>query len=162
VGDYVSRGHVATVSASIRCVGLTIPEQRVADRVGQAVRLTTCGQEFRPRTSFRPLAPDQRALTVEAVAPSADGRFKPGLFATALIRQADAAPALLVPATAVETIAGTTRVYAVKDGRIEERIVTTGETVRNQIEITSGVSKGDVIASEPKGRLVDGLAVTTQ
>ena len=39
------------------------------------------------------------------------------------------APALLVPATAVETVAGTSRVYVVKDGKVEERIVTLGEKV---------------------------------
>lgn len=170
VGDYVSRGtHVATVvRVDPLRVELTIPEQHVSlIKVGQAVRLMVDaypGQEFQASVRFisPALRSDQRALTVEAVAPNADGRLKPGLFATALLRQADAAPALLVPATAIETIAGTSRVYALKDGRIEERIVTTGETVGNQIEITSGVSKGDVIASEPKGRLVDGRAVTTQ
>jgi RND family efflux transporter MFP subunit len=170
VGDYVSRGtHVATVvRVDPLRVELTIPEQQVSlVKVGQAVRLTVDaypGQEFQASVRFisPALRSDQRALTVEAVAPNADGRLKPGLFATALIRQADAAPALLVPATAVETVAGTSRVYVVKDGRVEERIVTTGETAGNRVEITSGVSKGDVIACEPKGRLVDGRAVTQQ
>ena len=33
------------------------------------------------------LRADQRALTVEAIAPNPDGRLKPGLFATASIQQ---------------------------------------------------------------------------
>jgi membrane fusion protein (multidrug efflux system) len=108
------------------------------------------------------LRSDQRALTVEAIAPNPDARLEPGFFATALVRQPDAAPALLVPASAIETIAGTSRVYAVKDNKIDERIVTLGEKLDGQIEITSGVAKGDVIATDPKGRLADGQTVQTR
>ena len=97
------------------------------------------------------LRADQRALTVEAIAANADGRLKPGMFATARIQQPAGAPALLVPAAAVETIAGTSRVYVVKNNRVEERIVTIGETVGDRIEITTGVAKGEAVAAEPEG-----------
>jgi len=167
VGDYVTRGQrVATVvRVDPLRVELTIPEQHVSlVKVGQQVRLTVDaypGEEFAATVRFvsPSLRPDQRALTVEAIAPNADSRLKPGFFATALVRQPDAAPALLVPATAVETVAGTSRVYTVKDNRIEERIVTLGEKLDAQVEITSGVSKGDIIATDPKGRLSDGQQV---
>jgi RND family efflux transporter MFP subunit len=175
VGDYVTRGQrVATVvRVDPLRVELTVPEQHVSlVKVGQQVRLTVDayhGEEFPATVKFvsPSLRSDQRALTVEAVAPNADGRLKPGLFATALVRQPDAAPALLVPESAVETVAGTSRVYVVKDnrsgqGQIEARIVTTGEKVQNQIEITSGVAKGEVVASEPKGRLSDGQYVKSR
>jgi multidrug efflux pump subunit AcrA (membrane-fusion protein) len=98
-------------------------------------------------------------LTVEAIAANPGGRLKPGLFATAAIQQPVGPAALLAPASAVETVSGTSRVYVVKNGKIEERIVTVGDRVNDRIEITSGVQKGDVIAAEPRGRLADGLAV---
>ena len=145
-----------------------MPEQHVSlIKVGQEVRLTVDaypGEEFKATVKYvsPALKSDQRALTVEAVASNADGRLKPGLFATALVRQPDAGPALLVPATAVETVAGTSRVYVIKDNRAEARIVTTGEKVGAQVEITSGVTKDDAIALEPKGRLSDGLGVKTR
>ena len=167
VGDYVTRG--ARVATVVRIdplrVELTVPEQHVSlIKVGQQVRLTVDaypGEEFTATVKFvsPSLRSDQRALTVEAVAPNGDDRLKPGFFATALVRQPDAAPALLVPASAVETVAGTSRVYTVKDNRIEERIVTLGEKLDTQIEITSGVLKGDIVAAEPKGRLADGQQV---
>ena len=174
VGDYVTRGQrVATVvRVDPLRVELTVPEQHVSlVKVGQQVRLSVDayhGEEF--PASIRYISPalrsDQRALTVEAIATNTDGRLKPGLFATALVRQPDAAPALLVPESAVETVAGTSRVYVVKDKdgqrHIEERIVTTGEKVNGQIEITSGVSQGEVVASEPKGRLSDGQHVKSR
>jgi multidrug efflux pump subunit AcrA (membrane-fusion protein) len=64
-----------------------------------------------------------------------------------------------VPATAVETVSGTSRVYIVKDDTVEERIVTLGETVGPQVEITSGVAANERVAAEPKGRLADGARV---
>ena len=150
VGDYVTRG--ARVATIVRVdpmrIELTIPEQSVSlIKVGQPVRVAV---EAYPGESFtatvRYVSPslraDQRALTVEAIASNPDGRLKPGLFATASIQQPQSAPALLVPASAVETVAGTSRVYVVKGDKAEERIVTLGETVGNQVEITSGVAEG--------------------
>ena len=170
VGDYVTRGaRVATVvSIDPLRIELTVPEQSVAlVKIGQPVRLTLDaypGEEFEGHIRFvsPALRADQRALTVEAVAANADGRLKPGMFATARIQQPEGAPALLVPKGALETIAGTTRVYAIKNGHIEERIVTTGESVGDSVEVTSGVSKGEVVAMAPNGRLADGQAVTTR
>ena len=170
VGDYVTRGQkVATVvRVDPLRVELTVPEQHVSlIKVAQQVRLTVDAypnEVFEATVRFisPALRSDQRALTVEAIAVNKDGRLKPGLFATALIRQPDAAPALLVPASAVETIAGTSRVYVVKSNTIDERIVTTGERVEAQIEITSGVAKDEKVAAEPKGRLSDGQQVKSR
>lgn len=167
VGDYVARGtRVATAVRidSIR-VELTVPEQSVSlVRIGEPVRFTVDaypGEEFSAKVRFisPSLRPDQRALTIEAIAANHDGRLKPGLFATALIRQPAAAPALLVPATAVEVVAGTSRVYVVDGGKAVERIVSVGETYGREIELTTGVAKGEIVASEPRGRLTDGAAV---
>ncbi|PYR93021.1 MAG: hypothetical protein DMF84_10445 [Acidobacteria bacterium] len=124
-GDYVTRGtKVATVVRidPLR-VELTVPEQYVSQvKAGQAVKLTVdayAGETFAANVRFvsPALKADQRALTVEAIAPNRDGRLKPGLFATAFVQQPAAAPALLVPSSAVETLAGTSRVYVVKGER---------------------------------------------
>jgi membrane fusion protein, multidrug efflux system len=170
VGDYVTRGtKVATVvSVNPLRVELTVPEQSVSlVKPGQAVRLTVDAypsEEFVAHVRFvsPALRPDQRALTVEAIVPNADARLKPGLFATALITQPPGAAALLVSSTAVETIAGTGRVYVVKNGKLEERIVTVGQTVGDRVELTSGVVKEEIVASEPRGRLSDGQLVNVR
>ncbi len=167
VGDYVTRGaHVATVvRVDPMRVELTVPEQAVAlVKTGQPVQIAVDaypGQTFAAKVRFvsPSLRTDQRALTVEAVADNPDGRLKPGLFATALIQQPTSTPALLVPATAVEAVAGTSRAYVIKNNKVEERIVTVGETVGHQVEITSGLTKDDRVAVSPKGHLSDGLEV---
>ncbi len=167
VGDYVTKGtRVATVvSIDPLRVELTVPEQAIAHvKAGQPVRLTVDaypGEEFAATVRFvsPSLRVDQRALTVEAIANNKDGRLKPGLFATALIQQGAPAPALVVPDTAVETVAGTSRVYVVKDAKAEERIVTLGEKLTGAVEIASGITKGEVVVAEPRGRITDGAAV---
>ncbi len=167
-GDYVSRGmKVATVVRidPVR-VELTVPEQYLSQvKAGQAVRLTVDaypGETFNAKVRFvsPALKADQRALTVEAVAVNADGRLKPGLFATALLQQPSPAAALLVPATAIETVAGTSRVYAVDaNHKVEERIVTIGEKVGDRIEVSSGVKPGERVVANPRGKLADGVRV---
>ena len=134
VGDYVTKGtKIATVvQINPLRVQLTVPEQYLAQvSEGQAVRLTVDAypnETFAARVRFvsPALKSDQRALTVEAIAPNADGRPKPGLFATALLQQPHPASALLVPESAIETVAGTARVFVVNGDTVEERIVTTG------------------------------------
>jgi RND family efflux transporter MFP subunit len=167
VGDYVTRGaHVATVvRVDPMRVELTIPEQAVSlVKAGQPVRISVDaypGETFPAKVRFvsPSLRTDQRALTIEAIAPNPDARLKPGLFATALIQQPTSTPALLLPASAVETVAGTGRVYVIKNDKVEERIVTVGETVGQQVEITSGLTREDTVAAAPKGHLSDGLDV---
>lgn len=167
IGDYVTKGaRVATVvSIDPLRVELTVPEQAVSlIKVGQQVRLTVDAypnEQFAATVRFvsPSLRVDQRALTVEAVAANKDGRLKPGLFATALIEQGAPTPALTVPEAAVETVSGTSRVYVIDHGKAEERIVTLGEKVAGQVEITTGVAKGEIVAAEPRGRITDGMPV---
>lgn len=166
-GDYVTRGTpVATVvNIDPLRVELTVPEQYLAQvKVGQAVRLSV---DAYPDTVFdakvRFVSPalktDQRALTVEAIAPNPDGRLKPGLFATALLQKPNPQPALLVDGSAVETVAGTSRVYVVAGDTAEERIVTLGERVGDRIELATGVKAGERIVINPRGKLTDGTRV---
>jgi membrane fusion protein (multidrug efflux system) len=78
---------------------------------------------------------------------------------TALIQHGTPTPALTVPELSVETISGTSRVYVVKDGRAEERIVTLGMRLPEQVEIVSGLSAGEEVVADPRGRITDGMAV---
>jgi membrane fusion protein (multidrug efflux system) len=166
-GDYVTRGMkvVEVVRITPLRVELTVPEQFVADvTVGQPVSFTVDafqGRTFQGRVRYvsPSLRADQRALTVEAVVPNANGELKPGMFATALIEQPKKVPAVLVPATAVRVVAGTSRVFVVAGDRAEERIVTTGQKIEDVIEIAGGLKSGERVATENVGQLVDGTKV---
>jgi len=166
-GDYVTRGmKVAQVVRVMPLrIALTVPEQFVADvTVGQPVTFTVdafIGRTFEGKVRYvsPSLRADQRALTVEAVVPNSNGELKPGMFATALIQQPKKVDAILVPATAVRAISGTSRVFVVAGDHAEERLVTTGQVVDQLVEVTSGLTRGDRVATENVAQLVDGVKV---
>ncbi len=167
VGDYVTKGTKVAVVVRVNPlrVRLTVPEQFIsAVGVGQPVQFEVDAYPGRQFTgTVRYVSPslesNQRALTIEAVVPNTSGELKPGLFATARIEQPDRTPGVLVPETAVQTASGTSRVYVVNGERVEERIVTLGQRVDRQIEITNGLKSGEQVATANVASLADGSRV---
>ena len=171
VGDYVTRGtKVASVMRTTPLrVELTVPGQYISTiAAGRAVSLAVDAYPGRTFTGqVRYVSPavqtDSRALIIEAVVANDTGELRPGFFATARIEQASPTPAVLVPASAIRSDGTTARVYAVSPaGLAEERIVTTGQTVDDLIEITSGVKAGETIVTSNVSQLADGVRVTVQ
>jgi RND family efflux transporter MFP subunit len=168
VGDYVTRGMkvAVVVRTNPLRVKLTIPEQFIsAVASGQPVNFQVDAypdRTFEGKVQYvsPALQADQRALTIEAVVPNPTGELKPGLFATARIEEKTRTRAVLVPAAAVQTIGGTSRVFVVNGDRVEERIVTAGQTVDDLVEISKGVKNGERVATRNVGKLVDGAHVT--
>ena len=168
VGDYVNRG--TKVAEVVRTnplrAQLTVPEQFIsAVAPGQAITFEVdayAGREFTGRVRFvsPALQADQRALTIEAIVPNASEELKPGLFATARLQQPQPTKAVLVPAAAVQTAGGTSRVYVVTGDHVEERVVTIGDTVGDLVEVAKGLSAGERVATTNVGKLADGTKVT--
>ena len=168
-GDFVARGtKVASVMRTTPLrVELTVPGQYLSTiAVGRSVSLEVDafpGRTFTGRVRYVSPAvqADSRALIIEAVVPNEKGELRPGLFATARIEQASQTPAVLVAASAVRVDAGTARLFVLSAaGLAEERIVTTGQAVGDQIEITSGVKAGDAVVTSNVGQLADGVPIS--
>jgi RND family efflux transporter MFP subunit len=167
-GDYVNKGTKVAVVVRVNPlrVQLTIPEQFIsAVSVGQPVNFEVdayAGQQFTGTIKYvaPALQADQRALTIEATVPNPTGVLKPGLFATARIEQRQKTAGVLVPATAVQVTSGTSRVFVVAGDHVEERIVTTGDTVGDRVEITKGLKAGERVATQNVGKLADGTKVS--
>jgi membrane fusion protein, multidrug efflux system len=168
IGDYVTKGMkvAIVVRTNPLRVQLTVPEQFVsAVGAGSPVNFSVDAYPNRQfQGTVRYVSPalqaDQRALTVEAVVPNPRGELKPGFFATARVEQPAKSPGILVPVSAVQTSAGTSRVFVVKGDRVEERIVTIGQTVGNQVEITNGLKSGERVATKDVAQLTDGTKVS--
>jgi multidrug efflux pump subunit AcrA (membrane-fusion protein) len=167
LGEYVSP---TTKVASIVKINplrirIDIPEQAIPEvQVGQAVSITTSAwpdKNFSGRIAR--LSPNvsatSRTLTVEAEIQNPGGALKPGQFATVKILQTRAEPAVLVPARAVHTEAGVSRLFVVKDGHAQQRIVQPGQTEGDLVEIKSGVVAEEQVATSNVEKLSDGLAV---
>ena len=169
VGDYVSRGTktVSVVRINPMRVELTVPGQYLSSLApGRTVSLQVDaypGKTFSGKIRYvsPSLKAESRALVIEAVVPNETGELKPGLFATAQIERASSTPAILVPSTAIRTTTGTSRVYVVSSaGTVEERIVTIGQTAGELVEITSGVARGETVATSNVAQLGDGVRIT--
>jgi len=167
LGEYVSpQQKVATiVRTNPLRIRIDIPEQAIsAVRVGQSVSVTTSAwpdKNFAGRVAR--IAPNvsttSRTLTVEAEIENSGGALKPGQFATVRILQERAEPAVLVPARAVVSEAGVSRVFVIKDGHAEQRLVQTGQTDGDLIEIKTGIAADEQVATSSLEQLSDGIAV---
>jgi multidrug efflux pump subunit AcrA (membrane-fusion protein) len=167
LGEYVSPQQkvVTIVRTNPLRIRIDIPEQAIPEvKVGQSVSIATSAwpdKNFAGRVAR--IAPSvsaqSRTLTVEAEIENSGNALKPGQFATVRILQERAEPAVLVPSRAVVNDAGVSRVYVIKDGHAEQRLVQTGQTDGDLIEIRSGVAADELVATSNLEQLSDGIAV---
>jgi RND family efflux transporter MFP subunit len=167
VGEYVSpQAKVATiVRTNPLRIRIDIPEQAIPQvKVGQSVSITTSAW---PDKNFNGhvarIAPNvsstSRTLTVEAEIENSSNALKPGQFATVRILQEKVEPAVLIPARAIVSEAGVSRVFVIKDGHAEQRLVQTGQTEGDLIEVKNGVRSDEQVATSGLERLSDGVPV---
>lgn len=170
VGDYVTKGMKVAVVVRVNPlrVQLTVPEQFVSVvSVGMPVTFDVDaypGRHFEGRIKYvsPALQADRRALPIEAVVPNPGGELKPGFFATARIEQPTRTPAIVVPASAVQTSGGTSHVYVIAGDKVEDRIVTIGQTTGELVEITKGIKAGERVATSNLAQLADGTKVKSE
>jgi RND family efflux transporter MFP subunit len=67
-----------------------------------------------------------------------------------------------VPANAVVTDDGASHVWVVRDGKVEQRAVRTGETQDGQVVVEDGLQGGETLVVDAPARLRDGRAVELQ
>jgi RND family efflux transporter MFP subunit len=167
LGEYVSPQQkvVTIVKTNPLRIRIDIPEQAIPEvKVGQSVSIKTSAwpdKNFAGRVAR--IAPNvsatSRTLTVEAEIENSGNALKPGQFATVRMLQERAAPAVLIPARAVVTEAGVSRVFVIKDGHAEQRLVQTGQTEGDLIEIRQGVAADEQVATSNLEQLTDGITV---
>jgi len=167
LGEYVSPQQkvVTIVRTNPLRIRIDIPEQSIPEvKVGQSVSIATSAwpdKNFAGRVAR--IAPNvtaqSRTLTVEAEIQNSNNALKPGQFATVRILQERVEPAVLIPARAVLNEAGVNRVYVIKDGRAEQRLVQTGQTEGDLIEIRNGVAADEQVATSNLQQLTDGIAI---
>lgn len=167
LGEYVSPTQkvVTIVRINPLRVKIDIPEQSIPEvKVGQSVSATTSAwpdKSFSGRIAR--IAPNvtanSRTLTVEAEIENSSGALKPGQFATVRILQPRPVAAVLVPARAVITEAGVSRVFVIKDGHAEQRLVQIGQTEGDLVQVKGGVAADEKVATSNLEHLGDGVQV---
>lgn len=170
IGEYVTPQTtlVTLVRTDPLRIEVSVPQQHLADvSLGQTVTLKIDAmpdREFTATVRYVSAAVqrDTRSLTVEAVVPNTDGALRPGLFATARLQTGGEETVTEVPAVAVRTAAGVSRVFVVVDDHIEERVVSVAERTSERVTIAEGLAPGERVAIDELDRLGDGVTITVQ
>jgi len=160
VGEQISSGMQATkVVTLVRIaplrLALTVSQQDIGCiQAGQAVRFHVDSfpdQLFTGTVQF--IAPvvtnDTRSMVVEAVVPNPNGALRPGLFATAELELPKKGAEVFVPLGAVQRTGEVARVFVVRDGMAREQVVALGDTMKDKIQVKSGLTATDVLVANP-------------
>ncbi|MDQ6787416.1 MAG: efflux RND transporter periplasmic adaptor subunit, partial [Acidobacteriota bacterium] len=167
VGEFASTNtKVATIlRTSVLRLRIDVPEQSIGQvKNGQGVSIQTTAY---PDRSFAGtivrISPNlnatSRTLTVEAEVENVGGLLKPGQFATVRITQSTPKPTVMIPSAAVKVDGETSKVFVIKDGRAQERIVKLGILENDKIEVQQGVSENEQVAISNLGQIYDGVSV---
>ncbi len=101
-----------------------------------------------------------RSLTIEAVVPNGDHTLLPGFFSKGQLVVNTHGEAVFVPANALTTFAGVSKLFVVVDGgKVEERIVQTGVALGDRREVADGVKAGEQVATTNLDKLEQGTPV---
>ncbi|MDB4969775.1 MAG: hypothetical protein JWN44_5464 [Myxococcales bacterium] len=143
---------------------LTIPEQNMgAVHEGQNVAFQVGafpGRTFNAVVHY--IGPAVRATTrdlvFEALVTNKEKILRPGLFATAHL-DVGLQKLPVVPKAAIKTDGDTTRLFAVVEKHVEERIVQIGPAEGDLVGILKGVKAGERVIARPTEQLSDGVEV---
>ena len=103
--------------------------------------------------------PATRTVTVRALLPNPDGRYRPGMYATGAFALDERQNVLVAPFEAVLRIRDRHCVYRVEGGRAVLSDVTVGLRHDDVVEIVSGLDESDEIIVDGLHRLSDGVPV---
>ncbi|HEX5765265.1 MAG TPA: efflux RND transporter periplasmic adaptor subunit [Woeseiaceae bacterium] len=104
------------------------------------------------------LDPVARSVQVRAVLENPDGALKPGMFLTVDL-QRDRGDVLVAPEEAIVPEREEQFVFQVVDGKAVKRQVSLGRRVPGLVEVTGGISAGDILITEGTHKIRDGSLV---
>jgi membrane fusion protein, multidrug efflux system len=162
----IARVQPVYVTFSVPAVHLgTIKLHMTGDRL--KVAATPQDADSEPETgqlTFVDNAVDMTTDTIKlkATFENKDHRLWPGQFARVSLRLATLSQAIVVPSQAVQTGQEGQYVFVVKgDSTVEQRAVTPGQRVGDDMVIDKGVKPGETVVTEGQLRLEPGSRVTT-
>jgi RND family efflux transporter MFP subunit len=146
-----------------------VPESAAAEiRTGGTLTFITdaaSGAEFRAKvTELNPtLDARSRSLTAEARLTGYDPRLRPGMFVQVRLALSRDASVIVVPKEALYQIAGLTKVFTVRDGRVTENKITPGQEIDGWVEVPGDrIRAGDQVAVSKLPMLIEGAQVRTE
>jgi membrane fusion protein (multidrug efflux system) len=108
------------------------------------------------------LDPNTRTLLTEVRVPNPRGQLRPGSYAQVKFYLPRTAPSVIIPATALVPGGTDSRVVTVQAGRIHYQPIVTSRDFGNQLEVSQGLSGGELLVLNPAETLAEGQAVQTK
>jgi HlyD family secretion protein len=138
--------------------------QMASLRVGAPVQIQVDAypdRTFRGRVSriAGGIDPMTRTVQAEIDIPNPGHLLRPGMYATASLAAGEDTNVLVVPLAALVTVGDQRAVWVVTDNVAHQRPVGVGRPVGDQVEITSGLSDGDLIVARGVDLVRDGQRV---
>ena len=97
---------------------------------------------------------------MRAAVPNPDHSLRAGVFAKLEITSESRSEVLLIPRSALCSDDGMSRVFVIRDGRVEPVSVEIGVVTEDTAEIIRGLSEGDtVVVGEAAHRMIPGMKV---
>ncbi|MGE0702580.1 MAG: efflux RND transporter periplasmic adaptor subunit [Vicinamibacterales bacterium] len=172
IGEYVSTS--ANVATIVRItpikLDLRVPESNAANV--QRGMTVTAMVPAHPETTFTgeisalnvAIDPASRSMTIAARFPNNDGRLMPGMFGTADVQLPASEAAVLVPPSAIVSIANgeATGVFVVEGDTARMRVVQTGGQHDGLVRILAGLEAGTPVVVSNVAQLIDGSLIRVE
>jgi membrane fusion protein, multidrug efflux system len=170
IGTYLeSRTNITTLDdiSSVR-LDFQIPENLLARiATGSTVRATSLAygtRNFAGKVAVidTRIDPVTRSVRLTALLENPDLQLRPGMFLNVWLEVTKRDNALLIPEEAVVGEGPLQIVFAVKDSKIERRVVKIGQRENGKVEVTEGLAEGEPVVVRGLHRVRGGLTVTAR
>lgn len=166
-GDYVTVGQslVTLTDISHLHVEYTVPEIYLPQlKAGQEVTVisnTYQGRNFTGKVAFisPEVNPMSRSIQLYAEIPNEDHALAPGMFVTIKQALGENTHAMMVPARSAMAVMDGQQIYKVVDGKAVAVNVKLGMRKQEMVEVTDGLTAGDVIVTDGQIKLRSGSPV---
>ncbi len=102
---------------------------------------------------------DEHVFTARGLYPNADGKLKPGLYASVKLRKEEIPDALVIPSEAIVPEMGVDKVFCYRSGQAMPVDIEAGIRTAGEVQVLSGLQVGDTIITSGTLQLRMGLPV---
>ncbi len=167
VGDYMQAGKDIVNIEAIDTLKLDfrVPEMFLsAVKIGQTLKVSVdafAGRSFDGQVyAIDPLIDvNGRAVVIRARVANPDGALRPGLFARVSLTLTVVPDAVLIPEQAIVAFGKEQYVFKVVEGKVAQTKVVLGERRNAEVEITQGLTFGDLVVTAGQLKIRDGAPV---
>jgi membrane fusion protein, multidrug efflux system len=145
-----------------------VPENLLArvrpDAVVQTTSAAYGNRKFSGRVTVidTRIDPATRSVKLTAIVENPDQLLRPGMFMNAQLEVARRENAMLIPEEAIVGEGPLQIVFAVKDNRVERRVIKVGQREDGKVEVIEGLSAGEAIVVRGLQRVRGGMMVTAR